>query len=171
MGIFKELLYIDWKTMLVILCNFIILYFILRKFLYTPVKKMLDSRQEEVEKIYGDADKKNKEATAFKTEYEEKLSVAKETATDIIKTATEKAKVRSNEIIDEAQEKSNSMIKRATEQIEQDKKKAVNQIKNEITDLAIGAAAQVVNKELSSADHEKLIEEFIENAGEIKWQN
>ncbi len=167
---FKELVYLDW-TPIAILCNFVILFFILKKFLYAPVKKILDAREEEVNQIYSSANEKNEAATSLKEEYEEKLAVAKETAGEIIKTATVKAQVRSDDMIAQAQEKSALLLKRASEQIEQDKKKAVNEIKNEIADLAIGAAAQVVNKELSSADHEKLIENFIENAGEIKWQN
>jgi len=132
---------------------------------------MLDQREKEVTDIYEEANSKNEAATSLKAEYEEKLSVAKETANEIVKTATVKAQSRSTEIVSDAQEKASTLIKRANEQIEKDKKKAVNEIKNEITDIALSAAEQVVNKELTKADHKKLVEDFIENAGDIKWQN
>lgn len=167
---FKELLYIDW-TLVATLCNFAILFFVLKKFLYKPVKKVLDDRQAEVEQIYAEANEKNQHASDLKAEYTKKLNAAKETANELIKDAAAKAQSRSDEIISEAQEKSAAMVKRVSAQLEQDKKKAVNEIKNEIADLAIGAASQVVGKELTAKDHEKLIEDFIENAGEIKWQN
>lgn len=168
---FEQLVYIDIWTILATLLNFFILMFILKKFLYKPVKKMLDSRKNEVEQIYSEASDKNAAAAELKAEYENKLAVAKETANDIVKTATVKAQSRSNEIVDEAQAKASVLLQRASEQIEQDKKKVVNEIKNQITDMAIGAAEQVVGKELTSTDHKKLIEDFIENAGEVKWQN
>lgn len=167
---FKDLLYLDWTTVAIII-NFFILFFILKHFLYKPVKKVLEDRQKEVEEIYQAAEEKIGSATQMKAEYEEKLAQAKETAGEIMKTATQRAQLRSDEIVTQAQEKTAAMLQRANDQIEQDKKKAVNEIKNEIADMAIGAAKQVVSKELSVADHEKLIEDFIENAGEIKWQD
>jgi F-type H+-transporting ATPase subunit b len=170
-GIFKELLYIDWKSMIIILGNLLILTWIIKKFFYQPVKKVLDNRETEVASIYEKANQAKEEATNLKTEYEEKLSVAKETAANIIQEATKKAQMRSDEIVTEAQEKATSYLQRATEQIEQEKRKAINEMKNNIADLALCAAQQVLSKELSDSDHEKLIEDFIENAGDIKWQN
>lgn len=167
---FKDLMYIDW-TLVATIINFFILYFILKHFLYKPVKKMLDSREKEVKDIYDDANLKNETATNLKAEYEEKLSVAKETAGKIVKDATVKAQSRSTEIVTEAQQKASSMMKTANEQIEQEKKKAVNEVKNDVTDIVISATKQMVKKELNKEDHEKLVEDFIENAGDIKWQN
>ncbi|WMJ21825.1 F0F1 ATP synthase subunit B [Paludicola sp. MB14-C6] len=169
--LFKPLLYIDWRTMIITLCNFLILMFILKKFLYKPVKKVLDDRKTEIENIYNKANQTNEEAANLKTEYEEKLSVAKDTANTIVKEATQKAQLRSDEIISDAQDKASAYMERATAQMEQDKRKAVNEMKDSITDLALSAAQHVVSKELTQKDHEKLIEDFIENAGDIKWQS
>ena len=167
---FEDLLYVDWVTMVAVLANFIILFLILKYLLYGRIKKVLDARRDEVESIYDEAHRINEEAVLLKAEYEEKLSNAKETANEIVKTATSRGQSRFDELVSDAQEKSTTMVKRAEEQIEQDKKKAVNQIKNEITELAIGAASRVISKEMSGADHERLID-FIENAGEVEWQN
>lgn len=170
MPIYKEIVYIDW-TVVFTICNTLILFFVLKHFLYAKVKKVLDARKDEVEKIYSDADDKNKAAAELKADYEQKLAVAKETAGEIVKTATVKAQSRGTEIVTEAQQKAGTMLARATQQIEQDKKKALNEAKNDIADLALSAAAKVVAKDLTSADHRKLIEDFIENTGEIKWQS
>lgn len=170
MSAVKELIYIDW-TIVFQLVNTLILFLVLKHFLYKPVKKILDAREEEVENIYKEANQKNENATSLKKEYEQKLAVAKETASDIVKTATQKAQTRSDEIVSEASLKAAGLLKRAETQIEQDRKKAINEIKNDITDLAISAAGKVISKELSKQDHEKLIENFIENAGDAKWQS
>lgn len=168
--IHKDIIYLDWTTPMII-CNTIILFLVLKHFFYDKVKKILNDRKDEVEKIYLDADTKNETATALKASYEGKLLLAKETASGIVKDATVKAQARGEQIVTEANQKASATIMRASEQIEQDKKKAINEIKNDITDLAMTAAAQVVDKELNEDDHRKLIEDFIENTGEIKWQN
>ena len=55
----------------------------------------------------------------------------------------------------------------AHSEIEKEKKIAVNEIKDEITGMVFDVAGKVVNKELNTSDNEKLIEEFIENVGEL----
>lgn len=167
---YNELVYINW-TLIAQLLNFVILFFILKHFLYKPIKKMLDSREQEVKKAYDDAQTATDEASKLKASYEEKLASAKEEAQDIIKTATAKAQGRSDEILSDAQQKAASMKQKAEEQIELEKKKALKEIKDDIAELAISAAKQVVGHELEAQGHEQLVEDFIENAGDIKWQS
>lgn len=170
MPIYKEIVYIDWTVVFTVV-NTLILFFVLKHFLYDKVKKVLDSRKAEVEQIYSDADAKNEAASAMKAEYELKLKEAKSTAADILSEAAAKAKTRSDEIVSDGHVKVTHMITQANSQIEQDKKKAVNEMRDEIAGLALCAASQVVERELDDAGHRKLIEDFIEKTGEIKWQN
>lgn len=166
MDVFKPIVYIDLTTVFTIV-NTLILFFVLKHFLYDKVKKVLNSRKTEVEQIYADAEKKQNAADSLKNEYEQKLADAKQTAGEIIKDATVKAQTRGDEIVSEAHDKATSMVNRATQQIEQDKKKAINEIKNDIADMAIGAASRVVDKEINIDDHRRLIEAFIENTEDI----
>ena len=48
------------------------------------------------------------------------------------------------------------------------KKRAKSEIKDEISDIAVMVAERLVGKELSNTDHARLIDEFIENVGELK---
>lgn len=169
-SMFKDIIYIDW-TLVFNIVNTLILFLVLKHFLYNKVKKVLDDRKNEVEGIYSVANKAKEDALTMQAEYEEKLAMAKETANGIIKDATKKAQVRGDEIVTEAHTKASAMLNQAGEQIEQDKKKAINEIKNDITDLAMGAASQVVKKELDENEHRRLIEDFIESTGDIKWQS
>ena len=59
------------------------------------------------------------------------------------------------------------IISKANEDIEREKKRAVNQIKDEISEIAIAVAEKVVEKEITTKDNDRLIEEFIENVGEL----
>lgn len=169
-NMFKDIIYFDW-TLPFTIVNTLILFLVLKHFFYNKVKKILDERKTEVEEVYNAANKAKETAASLQAEYEEKLSVAKDTANGIIKDATKKAQVRGDEIVTEAHTKATVLLSQASEQIEQDKKKAINEIKNDITDLAMGAASQVVKKELDKNEHRRLIEDFIESTGDIKWQS
>ena len=61
-------------TSIFTLCNLVILFFVMKKLLFKPVKKMIDSRQQEVDDMYANANQDKEAAAQMKTEYEEKLA-------------------------------------------------------------------------------------------------
>ena len=153
------------------LINLVIDYLILKKFIYQPVKKMFAQRQAEVEDTYKKADEANADATSLKQQYEQKMAGAREEADAIVRNATGRAQVRSDAMIAEARQNASEIIRRADEQAAIEKKQALNQVKNQIADLALQAAENVIRKELDADSHRKMIDDFIENVGEQQWQN
>lgn len=147
-------------------CNLFILYCLVKKFLFKPVLKVLQQRQDEVDQLYSDANQAKAEAEAIRADYEQHLSSAREEASQLVRTATEQATRRGNEIVEEAQNQANTLLARAEAEINQEKKKAVNEVKDEISQMAVDIASKVVEREISPADHQKLIEDFIKNVGE-----
>ena len=164
-GDYTPFLTIDPVTMIATLLNTLILFLVLKHFLFKPVNKILDERREKVEKTYKEADDKLTEASRLETEYTEKLANAKAESAEIVKNATKRAQLRSDEIIAEAKTEASSLIVKANADIEKEKKRAVNQIKDEISDIALMVAEKVVEKEISPKDHERLIENFISEFG------
>ena len=164
-GDYTPFLTIDPVTMIATLLNTLILFLVLKHFLFKPVNKILDERKEKVEKTYKEADDKLTEASCLETEYTEKLANAKAESAEIVKNATKRAQLRSDEIIAEAKTEASSLIVKANADIEKEKKRAVNQIKDEISDIALMVAEKVVEKEISPKDHERLIENFISEFG------
>jgi len=164
-GDYTPFLTIDPVTMIATLLNTLILFLVLKHFLFKPVNKILDERKEKVEKTYKEADDKLTEASRLETEYTEKLANAKAESAEIVKNATKRAQLRSDEIIAEAKTEASSLIVKANADIEKEKKRAVNQIKDEISDIALMVAEKVVEKEISPKDHERLIENFISEFG------
>lgn len=148
------------------LLNLVILFLILKKLLFKPVKKIFAERQAQVDTIYSKANEANEQAQANKKEYEERLSHSKEEATNILRTARELAEQSSNEILQEAHNKADLAVQKANAEIANDRKKAINEIKNEISEISIDIAEQVVGREINEKDHSDLINNFIENIGE-----
>lgn len=161
-----EFFSIDLTTILGTIINTLILFLVLRHFLFDKVNAVLDSRKNEVAKTYQDADAALSNAKQLESEYTEKLSAAKEESAEIVKNATKKAQSRSEEIIAEAKDEARGIVDKANADIEKEKKRAVNQIKDEISDMALSIASRVVSKEIDGKTHEKLIESFIDEIGE-----
>ncbi len=163
---FEGFVGVNFWTMIFAWCNLLVLYFFLRKLLFKPVKNMIDSRQKEVDTMYDEAEASRKDAADMKVEYEEKLARANEESEEILKKAVRKAQLREEEILREADEKAARTLKRAQEQVELEKKRAINEVKNEVSDMAIGIAAAVIERDVDKKQHEAMIDEFIRNMGE-----
>ena len=154
-----------WRALFTF-CNMIITFLVLRKFLFKPVKKMIDDRQKEIDDLYADADKVNAEAAALKEDYERHLADARNERDEILRDATSRAQKREQEIIAEAKSDAAAIRVKAEADIAQEKKKALNEVKNEISVISMEIASKVVEREIKPADHAKLVEEFIGQIGE-----
>ena len=163
-AIYEAFVSIGWWEILVTMCNTLITFAIIKKFLFKPVRKMLAQREEEVKTIYS-AEQAQTEAEQKRTEYTERLSKAKEEAAEIVGSATRRATVRSEEILKESSQQAAAMMKKAETTIEQERKKAMNELKDEVASLSVMIASKVVERDVKEADHERFIEEFIDKVG------
>ena len=75
---FESFIGVNFWTMIFAWINILIMFLILRKFLFKPVKKMIDERQKEVDDMYANAEQAEKAADEMKADYEQKLAKATE---------------------------------------------------------------------------------------------
>lgn len=162
---FQDFVSIGGWNILVTICNTIITFLIVKKFLFKPVRKILAARAEEVQAMYDQAEADRAEAAAMKKDYTESIANAKAEAAQITQSATRRATVRSEEILAEASRQATDLKKKAEQSIEMERKKAMNEIKDEIADLSIMIASKVVEKDINEADHKRMIEDFIDKVG------
>ena len=163
---FESVVGVNPWTALFTFCNMMITFLLLKKFLFKPVKKMIDDRQKEVDDIYADAKKSKDEAQALQAQYSAQLKDAKSERDEILKNATLRAQAQQQKILDEAAKTASAIRQKAEKDIAQEKQRALNEVKNEISDIAMEIASKVVEKEVRSQDHETLVEEFIEKLGD-----
>ncbi len=153
-------------NMLISLANLAILYWLIRKFLYKPVKNMLEKRQSTIDGAYKEAEDAKNKALSDKEAYELKLKSAKKDADSMIEEASAVAKAREDRIIKEAKEEAEGIIKRAKENAELETKKAEKAIKEEIVKVGTLIAEKMIDREISPQDHQNMIDSFIEEIGE-----
>lgn len=156
-----------WQI-LISLANLTILYFILKKFLYKPVKKVLADRAAELDAQYAAAAKAEAEATASRDEYAAKLSGAQAEAEGIIHDATVSATRRGEKIVEEAREKAEGIVRQGELEAEMEKKKAQESIKREITEVSAALAEQLLSREVKPEDHRQMIDSFLQGIGDAQ---
>ncbi len=162
-----DFLSIDTGTIVFTLINTLILFMIIKHLLFGRVNKIIEERQADVTNTYKKADESLENAKKQEETYNNIMVNAKDEAAQIVKSATQKALIRSDEIMLQAKNNANNVLEKANLDIEREKIRAKNEIKYEISDIALMMAQKVISKEIDKKDHEKLINDFIENVGDL----
>ena len=163
---FESFIGINFWTALFILGNTLLLLYVATKFLFVPVKNMIDSRQKEIDDMYAEAGSAKEQAQAMQEEYQQKLATAQQTSERIVKEAVDRGRSREEEIIRKANEEAAAIMDKASADIEMEKKKAINDAKDEFAGLSMAIASKVVARELNADDQKDLIDRFIDELGE-----
>jgi F-type H+-transporting ATPase subunit b len=161
-----EVISVNIWNIVISLANLVILFLLVKKFLFKPVMKILSDRQAAIDTQYAAAAEAEKNALENKAAWEEKLTSAGDKADSIIKSATETAARRGDEIIADAKEKADGIVKQAENEAELKKKKAEEEIKHEIVDISSALTEKLLEREISTDDHHRLISSFIDKIGD-----
>ena len=157
-----EVISVNLWQILISLANLVILFLIVKIFLFKPVKKVYAQRQNEIMEQYRAAELAEQTALADKAQWEEKLSSANEQANEIIKNAADTAERRGERIVADAKDKADSIVRRAEEQAELERKKAEESIKREIVTVSATLAEKMIGREINTDDHRDIIDSFID---------
>lgn len=158
-------------TMIMQVINTIILFLALRHFLFKPVTEFMQKRQEGIKKSLDDAAQKNLDAEGLISTYKGKIASASDEADEIMRERIQKAERKATDILKKAAEDANKIKDKALVEIEREKEKAVVELREEISTLAILAASKVIEKDLDDSSHKELINKFIDEVGDSKWQS
>ena len=157
---------VNMWSILISLCNLLLLFLILKKFLYKPVKNLLAAREAQVQAQYDAAAKAEADAEAARAEWEEKRQNAEAEAETIVKTATANAERRGNTIVAEAREKADRIVQQAQNEAVLEHKKAEAAIRQEIVDVSAVLATKMLEREVRAEDHRRMIDSFIKDMGD-----
>ncbi|MBQ6398648.1 MAG: F0F1 ATP synthase subunit B [Clostridia bacterium] len=143
------------------LANLLILTLILKRFLFKPVKKVMDSRRAAIDGDYAQAKAARDEAEESRKNYEAAMTAAKQTADQMISEAARTAERRGNEIVAEARGKASEIRRQAETDAELERKKAEEDMKREIADVSTRLTGKLLEREINAEDHRALIGSFL----------
>ena len=154
-----------WQI-LIALANLVILFLILKKFLYAPVVKTLEERRNQIDTQYDEAELANASAKAKESELTERLANAKKEAESIVKEAADAAISRGDKIVEDARATADGIIRQAEEDARLERKRVGETIKEQIVDVSTALAEKMLEREVNADDHKALIDDFIDKIGE-----
>lgn len=148
------------------LLMFIILLALLKKFAWGPLMGIMKQREEHIATEINAAEESRLEAKKLLEEQRNLLKDARTDAQGLIESARKQGDLQREEIIVTARTEAERIKEAAKLEIEQQKEKAVAAIREQVASLSVLIASKVIEKELSAADQDQLINEYIQEAGE-----
>ncbi len=142
--------------------NFLVLFLLLRRYLWRPVLDLLAAREREITSQFEQAENAREEAVRMKEEYERRLAEAQRRAEEMVAKAGRRAEEMSNELRARAQAEAAALLERAEETIRREKEQALAELREQVADLALEVASRVLERSVTDADHERLARQFLD---------
>jgi len=161
MGAFFDAFSVDlWKLGFQVI-NFLLLLYLLNRFLFKPVLARLDERSEKIAKGLEDAEVAARDRELARAEREAAVSEARKEAADMLARANKIADDTRKEILDQARSEAEKISTRAREEIIAEKDRAMAEIRGQVAELALAAAGKLVRRQMDDPTQRRLVEEFL----------
>lgn len=152
-----EALGIDWKMLIFQILGFVVLVWLLGKFVYPILLKSVDARQAEIEASTKAATEAEKKAAKAEADIEKLMKQARKDASSIVSTAREEANAALEAAETKAKTRADAIVTSAQEEIQKDVIAAKKALHNETIDLVALATEKVVGKTVSSKVDDSII--------------
>jgi F-type H+-transporting ATPase subunit b len=150
----------DYGTIFWMVLAFSIVFFILRKFAWGPVLKMLREREESIDKALESAREAREGLASLKSEQERMLHEAHAERDKLIVEARQIREQLIGKAREEAVQETARVFEQAKKQIESEKLAAINEIRQQVASLSVDIAEKILKRELSDrAQQEELIKD------------
>jgi len=148
--------------------TFLLLLFVLAKFAWKPLLKMLNDREELIRSSLEDAEKAKEKLEKLNAEGEAIINQARSEAQSILSEGKAAVSKLKDETLDVAKEQAKQIASEAEKQINIEKDKAIAEIKSEVVNLSMSIAEKLINKNISPEDNKALIDESLSNVKEYE---
>jgi F-type H+-transporting ATPase subunit b len=155
------MLQIKWSTLLLQILNFTVMAFILWRFFFRSVVRILDERSKRVGSALEEAEKSQQQAEEMRAEYEEKLTEAQEQVISMRQTAQEELARTKRQLLEETRDEIQDMREKAQREIEEARQQAVYQHRRELGRLVTALSARMIRESGGEAFQEASIDRFI----------
>ncbi|MCK9432376.1 MAG: F0F1 ATP synthase subunit B [Candidatus Omnitrophica bacterium] len=142
--------------------SFFLLLFLLKKFAWSKMLKLLDERRENIRSQLEEVENSRMQVERLKSDYELKISDIASQAQAEISRAVEQAKLVSAQIHKKAHEEAQDIINDARQQVKHEISSVQEKIKDKIVDIALDAARAVIQEKLTEDGDRRIVENFIQ---------
>jgi len=143
--------------------TFLVLIFVLWKFAFGPISKMLVERETTIRDSIDSARKEREEAEKLLAQQKDALLKAQREAAELAKRNQQEMENFRTQLTAQAKKEADDLVTAARKSIQEEKKLAVTQLRAEVADLAVAAAARIVKSSLDEKTQRQLVDEYIKD--------
>ena len=158
------MLNLDWNIVWTIV-NILVLFLLLKHFLFKPITEMMESRTAEIENNLKDAEDQKQKASELTAQYEEKLQGAHAEAAQIVSEARQRGQREYDAILKTAGQDAQKEQERARADMEREREEMLRGVQENVTELVLLTASKLSQKELDEESDRRLVDSFLSEAG------
>ena len=158
------MLNLDWNIVWTIV-NILVLFLLLKHFLFKPITEMMESRTAEIENNLKDAEDQKQKASELTAQYEEKLQGAHAEAAQIVSEAKQRGQKEYDAILKSTAQDAQKEQERSRADLEREREEMLRGVQENVTELVLLTASKLSQKELDEESDRKLVDSFLSEAG------
>ena len=145
--------------------NLLILFLLLRTFLYKPVSKFMAQREEKFARERAQIDTSRNEANVLKAQYESSMKNARLDAEHIAEERRKAAEREAEDLRKKAKQDAQGILSDAMTQAVAEREGMLNDLKSQTAELAVDIAGKILEREVNKEDHQRIIDSFFDKVG------
>lgn len=160
------MLEIDLSAVLWTVVNLLVLYLLLKRFLFGPVTAIMETRTKLIQDGLDQAQTAQEEAQAMRAQYEEQLARAQQEGSQIVDRARSRGQQEYETLVARAREDAHRTARDAQQQLDAQREEMLRGVRREVASLALLAAAKVSQQAVDEQANRDLVDAFLAEAGE-----
>ena len=158
---------IKWSTLILQIFNFLVMVFILARFFFKPVVRILDERSKKVTSALDEAEKREKEAADMHAEYEQKLAEAHEQVFTMRQQAQEELEQTKQKFLDETRQEIQAIRDKTTGELEEARQQAILQHRRDLGRLVTTLSGKLIREAGGSIFQSASMVHFMQQLGAL----
>ena len=147
--------------------SFLLLVWVLSKFAWKPLMKVMEDRRNHIEASLAQAEEERRQAEKIRQEYQADMLKARQDAQEVIARATKISEERAEEILSQARAEAEKIKQAAMLDIQREKDRAIAEVRGQVAVLSVAVAERIIRQKLDVSGHEQLIEQYIQEVGDL----
>jgi F-type H+-transporting ATPase subunit b len=152
---------IDWFTVCAQALNFLILVWLMRRFLYKPILQAIDAREKKIAKELADADAQKAEAQKERDEFHHKNEEFDKERAGLLSKTTDEAKTEGQRLLDEARKESDGSRAKAREALISEQRSLGDEITRRTQEEVFAIARRALADLSSTGLEERIVDIFV----------
>jgi F-type H+-transporting ATPase subunit b len=159
---------IDWFTVVAQLLNFLVLIWLMKRFLYQPILNALDAREHRISTELSDADNKKQQAQAEQDEFLRKNQEFEQQRAELLKVAIEEANAEKQRLLNEARLEGESLRLKQQEMLKTEQQSLIASISRRTQTEVLAVVRQALTDLAGVSLENHLVAVFLEKLQQLK---